>query len=159
MADFIRIEMYGLTEFAEGFENLEAVFLRHLADEMKDYSLLVETGARALAQRYGGDLEESIVAAQVAVRNGLVIGEVGSILVYAWRRHEEPYRPGKHPLYDAGIKVDDYYKNGLGRRTRTKTSWRGQMPGRKFLERAVIATEEEFYEMIGNAMEKALRGL
>ena len=154
--DFIHIEWTGLAELEQYFADLDQVFLNYLKEEMQDYSLLVETGARALAQRFGGDLEESIVAAAASIKNGQVIGEVGSNLVYAWRRHEEPYRAGKHPLYDRGIKIDDYYKDGLGKRTRRKGTWRGQMPGRKFLERAVIATEAEFLGAAERALERAM---
>lgn len=156
MADFIRFDTTEIAQWVRYLDDIGRVFDRVLADEMKEYSLLVETGARALAQRFGGELEESIVAASVAVKNGMVIGEVGSNLVYAWARHETPYRMGKHPLYDRGIKLNDYYINGLGRRTRTKGKWRGELPGRKFLERAVIATEADFAEMANRALERAL---
>lgn len=156
--DFMRIEWTGLAELELYFKDLEASFQQHMIEEMRDYTLLVETGARALAQRFSGELEEHIVAAAVAVKNGMVVGEVGSNLAYAWRRHEEPYRAGEHPLHHEGIKIEKYYKNGLGRRTRSKGAWRGQMPGRKFLERAVIATEAEFFAAAERALERTLGG-
>lgn len=155
---FMQVEWTGLKELVDFYGSLETAFDRELKKEMKDYVLLVETGARALAHRYGGDLEESIIAAEVAVKNGMVIGEVGSNLVYAWRRHEEPYRRGKHPLYDNGIRIDNYYKDGLGARTRGKSSWRGQMPGRKFLSRTVTITEADFAAGMSNALKRALGG-
>lgn len=155
--DVLRIEWDGL-DIANEFDDMDSLFMRNLLKGMTKYSFLVEEGGRALAQRYGGDLEESIIAAAVAVRHGMVIGSVGSNLAYAWRRHEEPYRMGKHPLYDAGIKIEDYYKNGLGRRTTAKGTWRGQIPGRKFLERAVAATEDEFEQIMADVLEKTLGG-
>lgn len=160
MDDVIRIQWEGLDDIEAAFADLDGLFLRNLKAAVEDYSFLVEEGGRALAQRYGGDLEESIIMAAVSVQAGMVIGSVGSNLVYAWRRHEEPYRMGKHPLYDAGIKIEDYYKDGLGRRSRSapKGTWKGQMPGRKFLERAVVATEDEFEMMCARALERTLGG-
>lgn len=156
--DVIGIDIEGMDEFIRMLEEAEDLFMKNLKLGMREYSLLVETGGRALAQRYGGDLEESIIAAAVAVENGMVIGEVGSNLIYAWRRHEEPYRSGRHPLYDNGIKIEDYYVNGLGRRSYQKRSWKGQLPGRKFLERAVVATEPDFLEMCERVLDVTLRG-
>lgn len=159
MADFIDIEWDGLNELEQLFGDMDDLLTHNLKVGMKDFSLLVETGSRKLAQRYEGELERSLIAAKVNVVAGLVIGEVGSNLVYAFRRHEEPYRSGKHPLYDAGIKREDWYKNGLGRRTRQKSAWKGQMPGRKFLERAVIALEPEFEQIFDLVMDATLRGV
>lgn len=159
MADEIRIEWTGLNELIRELDGFYPLFMNYLKDGMKDYSLHVESGARALAHRYGGDLEESIVAAAVAERNGMIIGSVGSNLAYAWKRHETPYRMGsKGDLYDAGIKIKDYYINSLGQRSRQKATWRGQLPGRKFLERAVVATEEDFWTMCNEALDQAMGG-
>lgn len=154
----IQIDFSDFESMVRDFDRIETKLMQEMEEEMKVYSLLVETGARALAHRFGGDLEESIISEPVKRRGGIVIGAVGSNLVYAWRRHEEPGRPGKHPLYDNGAKIEDYYKNGLGRRTRQKLSWRGEMPGRKFLERAVVLTEDDFEESMDRALAKALEG-
>lgn len=158
MADAFQIEWHGLAEFGQDLGDLRESFLAYIESGMTEYSLLVESGSRALAHRYGGDLEESLIAANVAVRNGLVVGSVGSVLVYAWRLHERQPRNGTGTLYDNGIVIAGYYVNGLGRRTRDKASWKGQMPGRKFLERAVVATEEDFYRIMNRALERAIGG-
>lgn len=157
--DFMNIEWDGLDELATLFGDMDDLMVHNLKAAMTDYTLLVETGARKLAQRYEGNLMRSIIAGPVSATAGLVTGSVGTNLVYAWRRHEEPYRRGKHPLYDAGIKIEDYYKDGLGRKTRQKSSWRGQMPGRKFLERAVNVTEIDFEDIFDAALEATLRGV
>lgn len=159
MADFINFEWDGLGELEQLFGEMDDLLMSNSKKGMKDYSLLVETGSRKLAQRYEGELERSIIAGHVVVVAGLVIGQVGSNLAYAFRRHEEPYRRGKHPLYDAGIKIPEYYKHGLGRKTRSKSAWRGQMPGRKFMERAVIATEEDFEDTFDIVLDATLRGV
>lgn len=159
MADDIQIQWEGLTEliaFLDGFEDL---LKANLKLGLTDHSLQVETGARALAHRYGGDLEESILAAAIAENNGMLIVSVGSNLAYAWKRHETPYRMGsKGDLHDGGITIKDYYISSRGERTRNKASWRGQMPGRKFLERAVVATEDDFWTMCEDALDQSLGG-
>lgn len=159
MAEFLEIEWDGLAELEQLFKDMDVLLMRNLKAGMTDYSLLVETGSRKLAQRYEGELMRSIIAKKVNVLAGLVIGEVGSNLVYAWRRHEEPYRRGTHDMYDAGVKFPKYYKDGLGRRTRQKSSWRGQLPGRKFIERTVNVTEEDFEEIFDAVLEATLRGV
>lgn len=158
--DVLRIDWTGLDDLEDLFEDMDGLFLRNVLKGMKEYSFLIEEGGRALAQRFGGDLEESIIAAAVAIKNGMVIGSVGSNLVYAWERHEAPYRMGKHPLYHRGIKIEDYYVDGLGERSRKspKGQWRGELPGRKFLERAVAATEDEFEEIMAEVLEKTIGG-
>lgn len=161
MADFfnIDIEWDGLGELIELFGELDALMKKNLEAGMTDYTLLVEVGSRKLAHRYEGELMRSLIAGRVSANAGLVTGSVGSNLVYAWRRHEEPYRRGEHPLYDAGIKIPKYYKDGLGRKTRQKSSWRGAMPGRKFLSRAVTLTERDFEEIFAEVLDATLRGV
>lgn len=160
MAEVIRFEWEGLDELLGMLEGADDLLVENMKSGMDEYSLLVEEGGRALAQRFGGDLEESIVMARASYESGMVIGSVGSNLIYAWRRHEEPYRMGKFPLYHRGIKIEDYYQNGLGRRSvlSPKGQWKGQMPGRKFLERAVIATETDFYNMCDGVLDATVRG-
>lgn len=152
----VHFQWHGMDEFIDDLQQVEDTFKRFVMDGMDEYSLIVEEGARALAFRYGGDLEESILSAAVAYRNGVVIGAVGTNLVYAWRLHEKPHGNKIGTLYDNGIRIQGYYIGGRGKRTRDKASWKGQMPGRKFIERAVVATEDEFYEIMEEVYEKAL---
>lgn len=154
----ISIQWTGLKELANYFGELEAAYIYEIKDAMTEYSLLVETGARALTHRYGGDLEQSIVAAEVALQNNLIIGSVGTNLVYAWWIHEKPYGRKINDLYDNGYHEKDYYVYGRGRRTREKAYWRGQMPGRKYLERAVAVTEEDFFLLMERARDRAVGG-
>lgn len=159
MANHLDIEWDGLRELEELFGEMDDLLVRNMKAGMQEYDLLVETGARKLAPRYEGELMRSIIAGNVVVYGGLVVGTVGSNLSYAWRRHEEPYRRGKHPLYDNGIKRRDWYINGRGQRTRQKSSWRGHLPGRKFLENAVIATEGDFEDIFDEVLDATLRGV
>lgn len=152
----VTFEWVGFDRFIDDLDQMEATFEQYVRQAMGDYTLLVESGARSLAFRYGGDLEDSITAAAVAVQNGMVIGNVGTNLIYAWRLHEKPYGRKMYDLNDNGITIKNYYIGGRGQRTRQKSTWRGQIPGRKFLERAVIATEDEFYQLMGEAYDRAL---
>lgn len=156
-SDSVVFEWHGMDNFIGDLDEMEQSFQSFVSTGMERYSLLVESGARALAFRFGGDLEQSIIAANIAVRNGMVIGNVGTNLVYAWRLHEKPYGNKIGDLHDNGIKIRGYYIGGRGRRTREKAKFRGQVPGRKFLERAVDATEEEFYILMNEAYARALQ--
>lgn len=155
----IQVEWDGLDEFVSKIDKLEKKLMDEIEEEMKIYSLLVETGAKALAFRFSGDLEESIVSEPIKRSGNIVIGAVGSNLVYAWIRHEAPYSSGTRDMYDNGAKFSKYYLNGRGQRTRAKSTWRGEIPGRKYLERAVVRTENDFEQAMTRAMERALEGL
>lgn len=159
MADEYNIEIDGLIEFIMACETAEDDLIDAVMDAMNTYTLLVETGGKALAHRFSGELEESIKASAAAIENGMVVGAVGSNLSYAWIRHEQPYRPGTHDMYDRGVLFKKYYLNGRGRRTHRKSKWRGQLPGRKYLERAVNVTEGNFETIMTRAMEQILGGL
>lgn len=155
-----QVQWDGLEELIDLFGEMNELVRINTVAGMEDYTALVETGARELAQYFDGDLAESIVARDVVIKSGVVTGEVGSVLIYAWRRHEEPYRKGRHDLYDRGIRLVGFYKDGLGARSRgsTRMGWRGQMPGRKYLERAIVASEEDFQSIFDNVLAATLNG-
>lgn len=156
--DIVRIEWEGLKELDRQFEEMSENFERILLEEYTEYGQLVEEGAKALSPHDEGDLEASIHF-DPAYRDGNGVSvEGGSNMAYALRRHEEPYRPGEHPKYDNGAKFPRFYVNGRGLRTRTKASWRGFMPGRKFLENAVKATKPDYDEMNKRILDRTLSG-
>lgn len=158
--DEVRIDWDGLDEMILALSASDEQFLNLVIQAMDRYTNLVETGATALAHRFSGELEESIKASAASAYFGMVVGSVGSNLSYAWIRHERPYRPGTHDMYDRGVKFPKYYLNGRGRRTHRKASWRGLVPGRKYLERAVVATEnKDFEEIFLAALDEFLEGL
>lgn len=156
MANNIQFEWEGLGNFMSDLTLMAADMQNEIEKGMEEISLEVETGARALAHRYGGTLEQSIVAAGVAFQNGIFITSVGTNLVYAWKLHERVPKPGERDLHDNGITIRGYYVNGLGQRTRNKGQWRGQMPGRKFLERAVDELEDDFYDIMNEVYDRIL---
>lgn len=156
--DGIFLEWSGLSELADYFGGLEEAYLEAIVEEMTIYTLLVETGARAVTHLYSGDLEESITAKPIIVKSGEVIGEVGTNLVYALWIHEKPYGRKINDLYDNGYHEKDYYVYGRGRRTREKAYWRGLMPGRKYLTRVVNVTAPDFYAGMERAQRKATGG-
>ena len=130
------LEWEGLEELinhlGEMTENMDRIFM----EELTEYGLLVEEGAKSLAHHKLGDLEDSInfeKARKVTVGTFEVTG--GSNLVYALRRHEEAGR-------------------GLG--TLAKPMWRGYRPGPKFLENAMKATKNDYNRMNEIILERIL---
>lgn len=155
----IGLEFHGLKELEDALVKRELEVVTIAIKHMNRYTNLVEKGARALAQRFDGDLEQSIIAAKSALRSGVIVGSVGTNLVYAWRRHEEPYKPGLRHLYHRGAKLENYYLNGLGERSRNKETWRGVLPGRKYLQNAVTVTEQDFDEFMEDALAEIIGGI
>ena len=159
MDDRIEIVWDGIEEYADLLEGFEDEFYRHLKNELTEYGLLVEEGAKALAPRDTGDLEQSIHFDAAKRVGDKVIVEGGTNIEYALKRHEAPYSSSTHDKYDNGARFPNYYSGGRGKRTRSKSPWRGFQPGRKYLSNAVAATEEEFERAIARALEKTLGGV
>jgi hypothetical protein len=155
--EFFRLEWDGLEELEQYFARMEEAFVQILVEEYTRYGLLLEEGGKALAPEDDGDLAASINFSGLRVTADGVEGEVGTNLVYALRRHEEPYRMGTFPKYSRGAKFPDYYVNGRGAETRNK-SWRGIPAGRKYLENAVKATQEDYEEMLRRILERLTGG-
>jgi hypothetical protein len=156
---YFNIEWDGMDEFIRLLEEMPADFERILIEEYTEYGMLMEEGTKALAPHDEGNLEDNINFDKAKrVGTGVVLEGGVSNVVYARRRHEEPYRSGKHPKYDDGAKYPNYYINGRGARTRSKPKWRGKMPGRKYLANAVIATKEDYEEMNKRVLDRTLRG-
>lgn len=151
-------ELDGLSDFEDSLKDMEKDFKRNVEDGMREYSMLAEEGSKSLAPRDSGDLEASIHAEAPVWRGTTIESGVGSNLSYALRRHEAPDKPGERDKYDNGVKEEGYYVDSKGRRTRQKASWRGQMPGRKYIERPVAATEDEFEQIMAEALDKTLGG-
>ena len=154
--DFIRIEWEGLDQLAESIERAEQDIDRILLEEYTGYGLLVEQGAKALAPHDEGDLEASIhFDPATATLNGVQV-EGGSNAKHALIRHERPYSERTHNKYSNGAKFPDYYQDGRGERTRAKPTWRGYEPGRKYLENAIKATEEDYDRMNERILQRIL---
>lgn len=155
----LSIEFDGLDEMVQTYDNMIDAIDNRLGAGLNEYAALVEEGAKALTFKDYGDLEESIHAEPAKWKGGdRLEASVGTNLEYALRLHEQPYKPGTRPKYDRGIKIDDYYIDGRGRRTRNRRNWRGQPPGRKFISRAVDVTEDDFREIMTEAYRDVLRG-
>lgn len=156
--DDISIVWEGLKEFSSELDGMTKEFEKNLLDAMTEYLKLVEGGAGDLAPKDSGDLEISIVTKGPYVEGDRVVGEVGSNSKYAFERHERPYSSGVRDKVDNGVTFKDYYVDGRGRRTREKPNWRGQKPGRKYLERAVVLTEDDYEKIMADALERTLGG-
>jgi hypothetical protein len=155
--EIFSLDWEGLPELEQYFESMEEAFVEILKDEYTKFGLLLEEGGKSLAPEDDGDLAASINFSGLTVTADGVEGSVGTNLVYALRRHEEPYRIGTFPKYSRGAKFPDYYKNGRGVTTRGK-SWRGYPAGRKYLANAVLATESYYQEMLQRILERTLNG-
>lgn len=159
--DGMKIEWDGLDQFAKKFDEMETELKKNLIQEYTKYGLLVEEGAKALAPHDTGDLEASITTEPATIKGGRaqrVVAAVGSNSKYALRRHEEPYRKGRFPKYDNGSKFPEFYIDGRGQITRSKPAWRGQLPGRKYLQNAINVTEKEYHEANERVLKRTLGG-
>lgn len=156
--EIFRLEWSGLEELAKEMEKMDDQMADLMIDEYSKFGLIVEEGAKALAPHDKGDLEDTINADR-AQRNGQeIFVEVGVGSIYGVYQHEKQLRPGKHPKYDRGAKFPDYYQDGYGQKTRSKPAWRGAKPGRKYLERAVELTQDDFDEMNQRILERIMEG-
>ncbi|MFD1066689.1 HK97 gp10 family phage protein [Oceanobacillus locisalsi] len=156
--DNVQIVWEGLKEFSEELGKMDKLLEKNLFAAMKEYLKLVEEGAKALSPRDEGDLEDSIQFTNPKMEGFKVVSEGGSNLDYALRRHEQPYSSGTWSKYDNGALIEGYYTDGRGQRTWSKGSWRGEQPGRKYLERAIQLTEDDFEKIMARALEKTLGG-
>ncbi|OYD59780.1 hypothetical protein CGZ90_00820 [Fictibacillus aquaticus] len=154
----MRIEWDGLQELEQLFDNMNEEFEKILLEEYSQYGKLVEEGAKALVHKDTGDLEESLNFGQAQREGNLVVVEGGSNLPYALKQHESPKKGGIRAKYDNGAKFENFYKDGLGEKTRAKPPWRGFKPGRKFLQNAINATKEDYDEMNKRILKRTLGG-
>lgn len=155
----IEISWQGTDVLAGFFKTLDDTFKRIVIEEMTDFGLSVESIAKALAPRDTGDLEDSITSTVDLLRDEVFEIVVGTNNEYALRRHEEPYGSGTYPKYERGVKYDGYYKDGKGRETRRKPDVRGYKPGRKFLQNAVNASQEDWDKMCERIIKRTLEGV
>ncbi|WP_339233815.1 HK97 gp10 family phage protein [Oceanobacillus sp. FSL W7-1281] len=156
--DEISIVWDGLQEFSKELDGMTKELEKNLMEAMTEYLKLVEEGAKALVHYDEGELEQSLTTKGPRREGDRVVGEIGSNLTYAFRRHEEPYRYGVRDKYDNGVRTPNYYVYGRGRETLKKPKWRGQAPGRKYLENAVVLTEDDYEKIMAKALEKTLGG-
>lgn len=153
-----KFDWQGVEELVDLLDKVDENVDRIIIDEYSKYGLLVEEGAKALAPHDKGDLTDTINADRARRNGNEIFVEVGVGSIYGAYQHEKKLRPGTHPKYDRGAKFPGYYKNGYGARTRSKSGWRGEKPGRKYLERAVDLTEKDFDEMNQRALERIMEG-
>lgn len=153
-----KFELDGLDDFEKDVKSMEKDFKRNLEQGMREYSMLAEEGSRSLAPRDSGDLESSIHAEAPVWKGDTLESGVGTNLSYALSAHERPAVPGTRDKYDNGVRSVKYYLNGKGRRTFRKAGWRGMKAGRKYIERAIVETEDEFEQIMAEALDKTLGG-
>lgn len=106
------------------------------AREFQDQIREMETGAKALAPKDEGNLEDGI-SSEVNILSNKFEGKIkagGTGTKYSQRMHEDVYTPG--PI------------------TRGKPSYKGYSPGRKYIENAIKANLQSFMQ----SMRQIFRG-
>lgn len=150
--DIFGIEWQGLDEFIDILDKMDEQAEKIIMEEMTKFGMLAEEGTKALVHHDEGTLEDSINFDKAKKEGNDLVVRGGTNVVYALRRHEEPYRMGVH---DKG-QDRDFYKDGRGRGTRGKPNWRGIQPGRKYMENAIKAIEPDYDKMNTRALERIL---
>lgn len=151
--DVFTIEWEGLDEFVDLLNGIERDHEKFIKEGLTDFGQLAEYGTKALVHHDEGTLEDSINFGEARKIWGHFEVTGGSNLVYAMRRHEEPYRLGTHHK----LPKDFFYQNGLGRYTRNKPTWRFHKPGRKYLENAIKAIDKDYDKMNQEVLDKIMR--
>ncbi len=150
------VEWEGLDEFHDMLDEMDKEAENIIADEMTRFGMLAEEGTKALVHHDHGDLEDSINFDKAKREGRVTVVRGGSNIIYALRRHEEPYRLGVHAKYERGRHYPGYYIDGRGAGTRGKPNWRGYQPGRKYMENAIKAIEPDYDKMNARALERIL---
>lgn len=139
---FLQVDFTDLNNYIQEHKDREETFIRVARREYTDLSMLFETATRKLAPMYDGELARSI-SFDMPVWKGSVFQFAGGAgAAHALKQHEMPERKGKHDAYVDGVKHEGWYEDGRGKRTRQKPSYKGFLPGRKYLENALLAEEE-----------------
>ncbi len=154
----LKIEWTGLRELQQEFKTMNKRFNLILLDEMDKIGLTCEEYAKALSPRDSGDLENSIHSTQATVEGRSFVVYVGTNMEYAAYVHELNNVRPVGDKYERGVKLEGYYIGGRGQRTRDKPSEKGFQPGRKFLQRAVILTDQHFEKAMEKALERLFEG-
>lgn len=159
MADFkFNIEWDGLRELQDEFRTMNKRFKVIMLDEMNKIGLTCEEYAKALSPRDSQELEDSIHSTQARIEGKSFVVYVGTNMEYATYVHELNNIRPVGDKYERGVKLEGYYIGGRGQRTRNKKREKGFQPGRKFLQRAVILTDQEFEQAMERALERLLGG-
>lgn len=152
------IEWEGLRELQQEFKTMNKRFSLILLDEMDKIGLTCEEYTKALAPRDSGDLENSINSTQARIEGRSFVVYVGTNMEYATYVHElNNVRPVGNK-YERGVKYPNYYIRGRGTGTRQKSNVKGYEPGRKYLQHAVILTDQHFEKAMERALERLFEG-
>ncbi len=154
----LKIEWTGLRELQQEFKTMNKRFNLILLDEMDKIGLSCEEYAKALSPRDSGDLENSIHSTQATVEGQSFVVYVGTNMEYATYVHELNNVRLVGDKYERGVKYPNYYIRGRGTGTRQKPNVKGYQPGRKFLQHAVILTDQHFETAMERALERLLEG-
>ena len=137
-SDF-NIEFQGLDELIALFESQSRSVENEMVRQMKRYKSVVEGGTKRLAPVDTKALEKSITSTDVRRNGNEYYFLVGSDLEYALKMHE--------------------HTGNWGECTQLKQSrggWRGYIPGDKFLQNAIYASEEDWDIAMQNVLNNTI---
>lgn len=137
--DGVVIEFEGLDEFITLMDNFSPQVEKELLKEMNKYRMQVEGATKALTPVLTNELTKSITSSAVSRDSkGFYYFTIGSDLPYALRMHEHQGQWGERTMLKQG------------------KSYRGYVPGNKYLENAVRATEQDWVKAMENVLANTL---
>ncbi len=154
------IEWEGLRELQHEFKTMNKRFMKIMLEEMDKVGNKCEEYARGLAPEDSMELEKSIHATMARLEGRSFVVYVGTNTEYATYVHEINEQNYRYVAdkYERGVKYENYYKLGRGKKTRDKKIIEGKRPGRKYLQNAVILTDQHFEKAMERALERLLKG-
>lgn len=138
MSNWWDIDFFGLEEIVNDLGYVDRFFMTNLLREMDYFSGLPEEGAKALTPVDENDLTKSITTSKAyQLNNNTATFDIGTNLNYARRMHE--------------------WRGGWGEGTieKQKSTWRGYVPGAKYLENSAEGSADDFEEMMDDVFERA----
>jgi hypothetical protein len=155
----VGFKMEGLDLVLSNMDRISDEVDRRLRQALNEAALAVEEGAKQLAPVDSGDLASYISAMKAERTPTGYQAEVGCNIEYAARRHEEEPRVGTFPKYLGGGergRIDMFYINGRGLKTRSKSPLGRYLPGRKFLENSLKYHKKKINQSIADAVREVL---
>lgn len=150
------IKWDGLDELLKGLDKAADEVIKAIEEGVNDAASDLLSKAQQLAPRLTGDLEGSGHLGKLQNTGAGIQRRVIFSTPYALRRHEEPYRPGKHMEYGLNGEKVGYIIVGRGPITRSKASVDGMRPGRKYLERPLKKNADKYQKHIADKVKEVL---
>lgn len=133
--DVFSVEWSGLDEFNKLLDKMEKEHEKVIMEELTKFGMLAEEGTKALVHHDEGTLEDSINFDKARKEGGGIVVTGGTNVSYAMMRHENP---------------------GRGPGTLAKPTWRGYVPGPKYMENAIKAIDKDYNVMNQRVLDRIM---